>query len=162
MAITCSRSIISIFLVANVSENFERNSVNVADMVLISSFPSTTVAFCICNSEESLNIIFNFFSFPVRHRTKIGAGGCWLTGYILISVAALNRKLFKKGKLSKQIAINGKSFATVDMGTYTIPDGYDLLGIIPFSSGYGDQWQVSFSEYGKKYWRQYTITMDLV
>ena len=92
MAITCSRSIISIFLVANVSENFERNSVNVADMVLISSFPSTTVAFCICNSEESLNIIFNFFSFPVRHRTKIGAGGSWLTGYILISVAALNRK----------------------------------------------------------------------
>ena len=91
MAITCSRSIISIFLVANVSENFERNSVNVADMVLISSFPSTTVAFCICNSEESLNIIFNFFSFPVRHRTKIGAGGSWLTGYILISVAALNR-----------------------------------------------------------------------
>ena len=48
------------------------------------------------------------------------------------------------------------------MGIYTIPDGYDLLGIIPFSSGYGDQWQVSFSEYGKKYWRQYTITMDLV
>ena len=35
------------------------------------------------------------------------------------------------------------------MGTYTIPDGYDFLGIIPFSSGYGDQWQVSFSEYGK-------------
>ena len=88
----------------------------------------------------------------MRHRTKIGAGGSWLTGYILISVAALNRKLFKKGKLSKQIAINGKSFATVDMGTYTIPDGYDLLGIIPFSSGYGDQWQVSFSEYGKKIW----------
>lgn len=68
----------------------------------------------------------------------------------MVSVAALNRKLFKKEKLSKQITINSKSFATVDMGIYTIPDGYDFLGIIPFSSGYGDQWQVSFSEYGKK------------
>lgn len=29
----------------------------------------------------------------MRHRTKIGAGGSWLTGYILISVAALNRKI---------------------------------------------------------------------
>ena len=68
------------------------------------------------------------------------------------TLSELNSKLFKKEKLSKQITINSKSFAAVDMGIYTIPDGYDFLGIIPFSSGYGDQWQVSFSEYGKKIW----------
>ena len=53
---------------------------------------------------------------------------------LIAKVNELNRKLFKKEKLSKQITINSKSFAAVDMGIYTIPDGYDFLGIIPFSS----------------------------
>lgn len=49
----------------------------------------------------------------MRHRTKIGAGGSWLTGYILISVAALNRK-----KILYDTAITAA-------GTYTLTDSVE-------------------------------------
>ena len=64
----------------------------------------------------SLNIIFNFFSFPVRHRTKIGAGGSWLTGYILISVAALNRKFVFKRQSSSEAGMCTPHYIMI-MGT---------------------------------------------
>lgn len=66
----------------------------------------------------------------MRHRTKIGAGGSWLTGYILISVAALNRNISE--------ALNGNK---IDRKTkvITVNDGATAIELITnVSATYGD------------------------
>lgn len=50
----------------------------------------------------------------MRHRTKIGAGGSWLTGYILISVAALNRN-YDCGHVENVISVNVNTYMDVEI-----------------------------------------------
>lgn len=45
------------------------------------------------------------------------------------------------------ITVGGNSFGTTNLGSLNTPSGYTFVGLIPNSSGYGDQWVVSFSLY---------------
>lgn len=47
----------------------------------------------------------------------------------------------------KEVTLAPKTFAVFTVGALTIPSGYDLLGIVGRTNGYGDQWMVSYSEY---------------
>ena len=53
-------------------------------------------------------------------------------------------------KFSKSVTIGANAFTTTDLGTISVPTGYNFLGIVANENGYGDQWLVSYSWYGGK------------
>lgn len=55
--------------------------------------------------------------------------------------------LFKIKYYEGQITVGANASATVNLGSTPSITGYTLVGILPRSSGYGDQWIVSFSFY---------------
>ena len=71
------------------------------------------------------------------------------------SIHAVNTALnnidlnFLKFKMMEKsnVTVSGNSSTSVDVGTFTIPDGYTFIGILPINNGYGDQWIVSYCRY---------------
>lgn len=55
--------------------------------------------------------------------------------------------LFKFQNLSVPIAIAGNGFAAFQMGWLDQTEGYSYLGILSKESGYGDQWDITYSLY---------------
>ena len=55
--------------------------------------------------------------------------------------------LFKFQTLSVPIAIAGNAHAAFQMGWLDQTGGYSYLGILSKESGYGDQWQITYSLY---------------
>ena len=51
--------------------------------------------------------------------------------------------------LVKQVTLAPNTFTAVTVGALNIPSGYTLLGIVGKKNGYGDQWLVSYSQYGE-------------
>lgn len=56
--------------------------------------------------------------------------------------------IFKFQELGKAVEIGANWNGNVDLGEYQTPEGYKYLGVITNESGYGDQWQVTYSRYG--------------
>lgn len=56
--------------------------------------------------------------------------------------------IFKFQELVKSVVIGANYNTGVDMGEYHVPEGYSYLGVISYSAGYGDAWQVTFARYG--------------
>ena len=56
--------------------------------------------------------------------------------------------VFKFQELGKAVEIGANWNGSVDMGEYQTPEGYKYLGVITNESGYGDQWQVTYGQYG--------------
>lgn len=46
------------------------------------------------------------------------------------------------------VTVNSKSHLSVNMGSFSKPSGYTLLGICPVQNGAGDQWQVTYAVHG--------------
>lgn len=71
------------------------------------------------------------------------------------SIHAVNTALnnidlnFLKFKMMEKsnVTVSGNSSTSVDVGTFTVPDGYTFIGILPINNGYGDQWIVSYCRY---------------
>lgn len=54
---------------------------------------------------------------------------------------------FRIRKYSTSATVGANAIATVNMGSVSIPSGYTFVGVVNNSSGYGDQWLVSYSLY---------------
>ena len=68
-------------------------------------------------------------------------------------VAELNSKiesepLLKRQYFSQSITVVANGVASVTMGAISVPEGYELWGILPDLGGFGDQWTVTFTRYG--------------
>ena len=60
----------------------------------------------------------------------------------------VSKDFIKLTRFSKSVTVTGNSISTHNLGSYTVPSGYTLIGIIPYQLGYADQWLVSLSVYG--------------
>lgn len=60
----------------------------------------------------------------------------------------INDPLIIKQRFSKNVTVSANGTKNMTMGGISVPDGYELWGIIPVLSGYGDNWQVTFGKYG--------------
>ena len=61
--------------------------------------------------------------------------------------------LFKfENIVSGNIDVPANANRAINIGTYHTPSGYTLLGFIPKSAGWGDQWQVTFCSYSGNVW----------
>ena len=107
----------------------------------------------------------------MRHRTKIGAGGSWLTGYILISVAALNRNkrvlLWKSKEVVTSVTgLNLSDYNTLYIKT-TMGDYYHTIEDFKDSDAHSYTLSafhsVSYYVYGrlKVNWETGSITADV-
>jgi hypothetical protein len=72
---------------------------------------------------------------------------------VLPNVAELNSKiesepLLKRQYFSQSITVVANGVASVTMGAISVPEGYELWGILPDLGGFGDQWTVTFTRYG--------------
>lgn len=72
---------------------------------------------------------------------------------VLPNVAELNSKiesepLLKRQYFSQSITVVENGVASVTMGAISVPEGYELWGILPDLGGFGDQWTVTFTRYG--------------
>ena len=65
----------------------------------------------------------------------------------LLSINNFIGDLFKFQTLSVPIEIAGNGHASFQMGWLDTTDGYSYLGILSKESGYGDQWQITYSLY---------------
>lgn len=68
-------------------------------------------------------------------------------------VAELNSKiesepLLKRQYFSQSITVVANGVVSVTMGAISVPEGYELWGILPDLGGFGDQWTVTFTRYG--------------
>ena len=55
--------------------------------------------------------------------------------------------LLKRQYFAQKVNVNAGAVVTVTMGKYSIPDGYELWGILPDLGGFGDQFQISITRY---------------
>ena len=67
--------------------------------------------------------------------------------------AELNSKiesepLLKRQYFSQSITVVANGVVSVTMGAISVPEGYELWGILPDLGGFGDQWTVTFTRYG--------------
>ena len=72
---------------------------------------------------------------------------------VLPNVAELNSKiesepLLKRQYFSQSITVAANGVASVTMGAISVPEEYELWGILPDLGGFGDQWTVTFTRYG--------------
>lgn len=56
--------------------------------------------------------------------------------------------LFKFQDFHIAVHIGGLAKVSTVMGKLKVPSGYTYLGVIANNNGYGDAWQVTYSEYG--------------
>lgn len=56
--------------------------------------------------------------------------------------------LLKRQYFSQSITVVANGVASVTMGAISVPEGYELWGILPDLGGFGDQWTVTFTRYG--------------
>lgn len=73
-------------------------------------------------------------------------------GKVKDEVGELNRKLelppFKIQLLTKDITVSANATPAYNLGDYSLPEGYTYAGIIPIANGFGDQWTVTYGNYG--------------
>lgn len=55
---------------------------------------------------------------------------------------------FKIQLLTKDITVSANATPAYNLGDYTLPEGYTYAGIIPIANGFGDQWTVTYGNYG--------------
>ena len=55
--------------------------------------------------------------------------------------------LFKIKKYESSITVGANATVSLNMGSLASISGYVFVGFLPISSGYGDQWLVSYSQY---------------
>lgn len=151
-------------------------------MVLIRRLPSARIdADWTISSDESLNIIFNCYSFlcdVAQYKKSFSAlinrflynkcmtyecelylsQGSLSFLFIILSLpcayffGSLNSKIESESLLKRQhflqsVTVSAGGVATVTMGKYSIPDGYELWGILPDLGGFGDQFLLSITRY---------------
>lgn len=63
-------------------------------------------------------------------------------------VNGVSLDMFRFRKYIKNITVGANGMTTTNMGSVNAPDGYTYLGCIANNNGYGDQWVVSYAEYG--------------
>ena len=56
--------------------------------------------------------------------------------------------LLKRQYFSQSITVVANGVVSVTMGAISVPEGYELWGILPDLGGFGDQWTVTFTRYG--------------
>ena len=55
--------------------------------------------------------------------------------------------LLKRQYFSQSITVVANGVVSVTMGAISVPEGYELWGILPDLGGFGDQWTVTFTRY---------------
>ena len=56
--------------------------------------------------------------------------------------------LLKRQYFSQSITVAANGVVSVTMGAISVPEEYELWGILPDLGGFGDQWTVTFTRYG--------------
>lgn len=75
--------------------------------------------------------------------------------------------IFKFKQYTASVTVNGNDKLAKNMGGFVVPDGYIFLGILTISTGYGDQWNTTFSIYGNaviaeiKNWYSSALTSEI-
>ena len=68
-----------------------------------------------------------------------------------VKYEAPETNIFKFQKFTKSITVGANGMTSLDMGTLNIPTGYSYAGVMNLTTGYGDQWVVSFGKYSSNH-----------